>query len=566
MARLRNIKSPLTSRTPSPSFNLGSASFLASFLLSPKNSPRSHSKLVTLPPATLFLLFLTLLVSFTFLGFFILSFIPFSQDSIPCSLLSPSSSLSSSSVSTSRLLFASLSSAVSSRVEDGGSGLVNSLMVPLPIQAVTGNVSKEEEEFWRQPDGQGYKPCLDFSIEYRKASATISKEKRRFLVVVVSGGLNQQRNQIIDAVVIARILGAALVVPVLQVNLIWGDESEFADIFDVEHFRRTLKSDVRIVSSLPSTHLMSRQTIESQIPRDISPLWLRTKYSRLLNDEGLLVLKGLDSKLSKNLPSDLQKLRCKVAFHALRFTAPIEAFGNRIARRMWVEGPYIALHLRLEKDVWVRSGCLTGLGPEYDRIINQIREAQPEYLTGRLNMSHHHRRLAGLCPLNALEISRLLKAMGAPSTARIYIAGGEPFGGTQALKPLMEEFQALVTREMLVREGELLPYLNSSSALAALDYIVSLNSNVFVPSHGGNMDRLMQGHRAYLGHRKYITPNKRAMSPLFEDSSISDAELGSLLRMLHNKSSTQPRTRKRNKDVTSYPVPECMCKNIKPIF
>ena len=52
----------------------------------------------------------------------------------------------------------------------------------------------------------------------------ISEEKKRFLVVAVSGGLNQQRNQIVDAVVIARILEAALVVPVLQVNRVWGDE------------------------------------------------------------------------------------------------------------------------------------------------------------------------------------------------------------------------------------------------------------------------------------------------------------------------------------------------------
>ncbi|PQM33164.1 uncharacterized protein Pyn_16832 [Prunus yedoensis var. nudiflora] len=41
-----------------------------------------------------------------------------------------------------------------------------------------------------------------------------------------------------------------------------------------------------------------------------------------LKRDGLLVLKGLDSKISKNLPPDLQKLRCKVAFHALRFAAP----------------------------------------------------------------------------------------------------------------------------------------------------------------------------------------------------------------------------------------------------
>lgn len=74
---------------------------------------------------------------------------------------------------------------------------------------------------------------------------------------------------------------------------------------------------------------------------------------------------------------------------------------------MWIEGPYIGLHLRLEKDVWVRTGCLTGLGPQYDHIIAKLRESQPEYLTGRLNMTYTQRRLAGLCPLNAFEVARL---------------------------------------------------------------------------------------------------------------------------------------------------------------
>eukprot|EP00257_Ricinus_communis_P001146 XP_002511216.2 O-fucosyltransferase 37 [Ricinus communis] len=441
-------------------------------------------------------------------------------------------------------------------------------MVPLPVQGVTGNVSKEESEFWEQPDGEGYKPCLDFSINYRKASSRISKEKRRFLVVVASGGLNQQRTQIVDAVVIARILEAALVVPVLQVNLIWGDDSEFSDIFDVEHFKRILQADVRIVSSLPSTHLMSRQSIENQIPIDVSPLWIRARFSRKLNEEGVLVLKGLASKLSKNLPPDLQKLRCKVAFHALRFAAPIQELGNRLARRMWIEGPYIALHLRLEKDVWVRSGCLTGLGAEYDRIISQVRNSQTEYLTGRLNMSHMERRLAGLCPLNAIEMARLLKALGVSSNARIYIAGGEPFGGVQTAQPLVAEFHNLVTKDMLAREGELLPYIKKSSAMAAIDYIVSLSSNVFIPSHGGNMGRLMQGHRAYVGHWKCIKPNKRSMIPFLEKSSLSDAEFGSIARMLHRKSKGQPepRSNKRDRDVIAYPVPECMCKHSTPIF
>nr|CAD1842495.1 unnamed protein product [Ananas comosus var. bracteatus] len=58
--------------------------------------------------------------------------------------------------------------------------------------------------------------------------------RRKYLLVVVAGGLNQQRNQIVSAIVIARILGAiviarilgaAFVVPILQVNVVWGDKS-----------------------------------------------------------------------------------------------------------------------------------------------------------------------------------------------------------------------------------------------------------------------------------------------------------------------------------------------------
>ncbi|RVW52602.1 O-fucosyltransferase 37 [Vitis vinifera] len=496
------------------------------------------------------MIFLLILVSF--LGLSLLRLVFVSQNLVPCpcpltsfpTLLPPPNS---------HLSLASLSTKNQEPVV-----LSRSATVPLPAHAVSRNMTKEEAEFWAQPDGEGYRPCLDFSILYRKASAKISKEKHRFLVVVVSGGLNQQKNQIVDAVVIARILEAALVVPVLEINQIWKDESEFSDIFDVDHFKRTLQADVRVVSSLPSTHLSSKPTINTRMPLNVSPLWIRTKFLTELNKEGVLILKGIDSKLSKNLPLDLQKLRCKVAFHALRFAAPIQELGDRFARRMWIEGPYIALHLRLEKDVWVRTGCLTGLGPKYDDIIRKIRESRPRLLTGRLNMTYTQRRLAGLCPLNALEVARGSEDCTSVQGRRRAI------WGAKALQALVGEFPNVVTKEMLAREGELSPYVNRPSAMAALDYIVSLSSDVFLPSHGGNMGRAMQGHRAYVGHRKFVKPDKREMIPFFEDASISEAEFRSIMRKLHSRYQGQPekRTNKRStRDVIAYPMPECMCRH-----
>nr|ADN33952.1 hypothetical protein [Cucumis melo subsp. melo] len=460
MARPRNIRSSFSSLNPPPFFDLLSLTILASFF-SPKKIPR------TLNPY-LSLFFLSLLTSLAFLGISTINFLyssPFYADS--CSPKSPISFSSTSSSSQSRLLL-SLLSPVASSTHQELPKLSTSVMIPLPAHGVSSNLSNEETEFWKQPDGEGYRPCLDFSFEYRKASAKISKENRRFLMVMVSGGLNQQRNQIADAVVIARILEAALIVPIL-----------------------------------------------------------------------------------------------KVAFHALKFAAAIQELGNQLTRRMWIEGPYIAIHLRLEKDVWVRSGCRTGLDSDYDAIIAKIRNSQPEYLTGRINMSHIQRRRAGLCPLNALEIARLLKALGAPKQARIYTAGGEPFGGKKALQPLIAEFPNIVTKYTLSREGELSPFINKSSAMAAIDYIVSLSSDVFMPSHGGNMGRAMQGHRAYVGHRKYIKPNKRAMLEYFDDASISETELGTIVRKLHKgcMGQPEPRTKRKDRDIIAYPMPECMCQS-----
>ncbi|XP_073277930.1 O-fucosyltransferase 20-like [Primulina huaijiensis] len=425
------------------------------------------------------------------------------------------------------------------------------------------NVAEIDEngEFWKQPNGFGYRPCLEFSAGYRRESVEIIKERAKYLIVVVSGGMNQQRNQVVDAVVIARILGASLVVPILQVNVIWGDESEFSDIFDLDHFKSVLANDVRIVSSLPSTHLISRHVEEKRTPLHVSPEWIRSRYRRRLRRDGVLILRGLDSRLSKDLPPDLQKLRCKVAFHALRFASYISEVGNKLTDRMRSKGPYLALHLRMEKDVWVRTGCLPGLGQEYDEMINNERKTSPNLLTSRSNMTYQERKLLGLCPLNALEVARLLKALRAPKSTRIYWAGGIPLGGKQALLPLTTDFPHFYTKEDLALPGELEAFANKASLMAAIDYIVSENSDVFMASHGGNMGHAIQGHRAYGGHKKTIIPNKRHMLRYFMNQSLPEAEFNKIVLNLHQDSFGQPelRTSKFGRDVTKYPIPECMC-------
>lgn len=105
-----------------------------------------------------------------------------------------------------------------------GSGQEVQPLLPLHRFEPSANLSALEAAFWKQPDGGGFVPCIEPSEEYKRESVSLIAQRDKYLMVVVSGGVNQQRNQIVDSVVMARILDAALVVPIMQVNPIWEDE------------------------------------------------------------------------------------------------------------------------------------------------------------------------------------------------------------------------------------------------------------------------------------------------------------------------------------------------------
>ncbi|CAD6265029.1 unnamed protein product [Miscanthus lutarioriparius] len=111
------------------------------------------------------------------------------------------------------------------------------------------NGSTVRDDLWGSKLASKFYGCSNSSSKFLDSNITTQPD--RYLMIVTSGGLNQQRTGIIDAVVAARILNATLVVPKLDQTSFWKDSSNFSDIFDTNWFISSLSKDVKIVKELP---------------------------------------------------------------------------------------------------------------------------------------------------------------------------------------------------------------------------------------------------------------------------------------------------------------------------
>ncbi|KAF5449577.1 hypothetical protein F2P56_030009 [Juglans regia] len=392
------------------------------------------------------------------------------------------------------------------------------------------------------------------------------------LRVSCNGGLNQMRAAICDMVTVARLLNLTLVVPELDKTSFWADPSNFEDIFDVQHFINSLRDEVRIIKRLPKR--FNRK--HGLIPLEMAPVsWSNEKYYvqqilPLFGKYKVLHFNKTDARLANNgIPSDLQKLRCRVNFLALKFTPQIETLGYKLVRMLQEKGPFLALHLRYEMDMLAFSGCTHGCTEEEAAELKRMRYAYPWWREKEI--VSEERRSQGLCPLTPEEMVLVLQALGFNKETQIYIAAGEIYGSEQRLVALRAAFPQIVKKETLLAPEELRQFQNHSSQMAALDFMVSVASSTFIPTYDGNMAKVVEGHRRYLGFKKTILLDRKRLVGLLDmhqNGTLSWTEFVNAVRSAHEKRMGQPTPRKVSVDKPKeedyfYANPqECLCEGI----
>ncbi|KAL8485687.1 hypothetical protein ACS0TY_027827 [Phlomoides rotata] len=290
-----------------------------------------------------------------------------------------------------------------------------------------------------------------------------------FIYAKIYGGFEKIRTSICDLVAVSRLLNATLVIPEIQQSLqskgISSKFKSFSYLYDEQKFIAALASDVVIVNTLPSKLMEGRKRKQYPVikpPSSSSPNYYlheilpKLKKSKVI---GLILADG--GCLQSILPSSLveyQRLRCRVAFHALRFRVEIMEVAHQMVARLRGSGqPYLAYHPGLQRETLAYHGCAELFQDVHTELI-QYRRAQmikQGIIKEGLSVDSYARKGNGSCPLMPEEVGLLLRAMGYPPRTRIYLAGSETFGGQRVLIPLRAMFANSVDRTSLCSKQEI---------------------------------------------------------------------------------------------------------------
>ncbi|KAL5732107.1 O-fucosyltransferase 8 [Ranunculus cassubicifolius] len=503
----------------------------------------------------------------------------------------------------------------SSTLQDESSGLSEEQKPPVVLYERLLDLASSalaEKEFkhdsstpWKEPHKQAsaWKPC---ALDRRNLIPDDRpSENTGYILVSANGGLNQQRVAVCNAVAVASLLNATLVLPKFLYSNVWKDPSQFGDIYQEEYFMDLLKDDVNIVTSLPS-HLQSLDleaigslVTDSDIVKEATPADFINIVLPLLRRNGVVHFLGFGNRLGFDpLPFELQRLRCKCNFHALKFVPKIQQAGSLLVSRIRKydaaqsqletqllgdfmsnisskgedssrgTSKYLALHLRFEIDMVAYSLCDYGGGKLERDELQAYRESHfpnlIEHLKNTESISPEELRKSGRCILTPEEAALVLSSVGFGRGTYVYLAGSQIYGGKSRMHPFTSLYPNVVTKENILTPTELAPFKNFSSQLAALDFIACATADVFsMTDSGSQLSSLVSGFRTYYGggNAPTIRPNKKRLAAILsENETLRWNQFEDRIKKMIEEGQ-RVRLRAFGRSIYRQPrCPECMCK------
>ncbi|XP_072974262.1 protein MANNAN SYNTHESIS-RELATED 1-like [Typha angustifolia] len=305
------------------------------------------------------------------------------------------------------------------------------------------------------------------------------KQSKGFITFSLTSGPEYHISQVTDAVVIARYLSAALVIPDIRGNKL-GQKRNFQDVYDVEKFVRSLDGVIKIVRELPADLAAGKPAVvrvpnrvsEDFIIKSIEPIFRRNSYLRLA-----ITFPSISLKLREQRNKDLVSTACLAMFGSLELKSEFGEVAEWMVVRLKAlarksDSQFIAVDLRvddLEKNCKLRGGT---------------------------RAKHCY---------NAQEIADFLKKVGFGEDDTIYLTQAR---WHESLNPLKEAFPKTYTKDDILPAEKKGEFMKSGNAQLerALDIHICSVSDVFVPTISSLFYGNVAGKRIASGRTQILVP------------------------------------------------------------
>lgn len=346
------------------------------------------------------------------------------------------------------------------------------------------------------------------------------------------------RRDFCDGVGIARLLNATLVLPKFEVAAYWNESSGFADVFDVDYFIKQMGGFVEVVKELP-TEIASKEPFKVDCSKRKGLFdYAESVLPSLLEHQYISITPAMSQRRDR-YPLYAKAALCQACYHALRLTNTIYNKGNELLHA--IPKPFLSLHLRFEPDMVAYSQCeYSGLSSDSMQAIEAVRGDRKPW-TGETARIWRNR---GKCPLTPNETAFILQALSIPTDTNIYLAAGD---GLMELDSLTSVYANVFTKSSFLN-GEDFRNMHGNTK-AALDYYVSVNSDYYIATYFGNMDKMVAAMRAFKGLYKTLFLSRRSFAVLTSQG-LQGRELMDALWKVHRDDFVMSR---------GSALPDCFC-------
>ncbi|KAK9282076.1 hypothetical protein L1049_004988 [Liquidambar formosana] len=406
---------------------------------------------------------------------------------------------------------------------------------PFSESSVFSNSAVGKLDIWSVRRIAEWRPCKWW---LQGDQTALLAESNGYIRVDCYGGLNQMRRDLCDGVGIARLLNASLVLPKFEVAAYWNDSSGFADVFDVDYFVQQMDGFVKVVKELPA-EIASREPFRVDCSKRKGHFdYIESVLPYLLKHHYISITPAMSQRRDR-YPLYAKAALCQGCYNALRLTRALEKKGSELLRA--IPKPFLSLHLRFEPDMVAYSQCeYPGLSPASMEAIEAARVDRKPW-TGETARVWRNR---GKCPLTPKETAFILQALSIPTDTNIYLAAGD---GLMEIEGFTSVYTNVVNKSSLLSAKDLASMHGNMKA--ALDYYVSINSDSYVATYFGNMDKMVAAMRAFKGLYKTLLLSRRAFAE-FTSQGLKGKELMKVLWKAHKDEFVMGR---------GSALPDCFC-------